>query len=294
MAGDGDPQVGGSVPDPDDTPEQEPAAHPADPEPGPRPWWEEMPDPWDRPLPHSDDATAEHPLVGQEQQRGGSGREATLRRTAVVVVVVGVVLVGTGALVNLLMPEPTAAPVPPPTPPEQVVSDSPDALSQLGSAPSADPSGGRTVPAPPVVTASPTTSPTPSATASSTNVSLEAETAELGGLAYTSESDQASGGETVRMVGLWGLSSVRFSEVTVAEAGEYELTFHYLGTSDRTGRYSVNDGPETSVDLPGLADGQTVGTVSITVELAEGENTIWFGSSGVAGPELDRVTLIRP
>lgn len=311
MPDDGGLRVGPWPPDPDDAAGQ-PSTAGAEATPRRREWWEDMPDPWDRlPDPADDFDTAEQPALDGHGRRGRRGRpphkDAALRRAALLVVVVGALMVGTGALANLLEPEPTAFPAPP-TPPENLLTTAPQVDSRLGDAPSPTPSRGRPVTVPPADTTAPsrapTSAPAPTPTATPTvtggptggitdtgELSFEAEQAEIGGLANSYPTDAASGGRAVQLIGMWGLNYVRFPEVTVAEAGEHTVTFHYLGTRDLAARISVNDGPAVTVDFPGLADPDRVGTVQVTLELAAGQNSIWFGGSGFAGPDLDRITV---
>lgn len=313
MAGEDSPRAGAWMPpEPQAAPGSPEVAASGEPE---REWWEDMPDPWDRPR-QDEAATGEHlTLPGDNRHRSRfSRRELPLRRMAVVVILVGVVLLGSGALASMLTPEPTALPLPPPTAPEKAVTSSPDRVSGLDTAPSAGVTQSPTAGSPGTGSpgAVPGDGPTPSATepgpaggaqtapgagpaggpptTTATTTSFEAEDAQLGGLAHSYQTEQASGGEAVRMLGLWGVNHVQFPAVTVDSAGEYQLTFHYLSNRDRTGEFSVNDGERIAVEFPALESSQAVGSVDVTVELAEGENVIWFGGSGIA-PDLDRITV---
>ncbi|QSB16914.1 hypothetical protein JQS43_11910 [Natronosporangium hydrolyticum] len=272
---------------------------PTTPPPAPtRQWWEDAPDPWDQPqyqpVGAGDGDPAEEPLT---EPGRSTERRFGLRRATVVIVLTGTVLIGTGALASALRPEPTALPAPPSPPARQ---DDPTAAphARLGGAPSptlspsptAAPSATGAGTTEPPTTPPAATEPPPPAPPPPDLRSFEAEAAELGGRARVYSTEAASGGQAVGDLGGFGLHYVRFGAVTV-EPGEYELTFHYLSSRDRRGQFSINGGRLTTVDFPAAGD-DAVATVTVTVELSEGEHTIWFGNTGRRAPDLDRITIV--
>jgi hypothetical protein len=122
-------------------------------------------------------------------------------------------------------------------------------------------------------------------------LSFEAEGAELSGFVRLFEVAEASRGEVVGMIGSGQASHVRFTDITVDTAGEYELTLHYVSAPTRDGMVAVNGGELAIVECPGLDDWREVGTVSLPVELVAGANEIWFGNLSEPAPALDRITV---
>ena len=285
-----------------------PAANPPAGETGSRDWWEDLPDPWDRPYQHADTPTTVLPAVSSKGRRRAR-QPVSLRQAALLALLVGTVLIGGGAVVRLATDQPLRA-LPPPTPPERLVGTS--AAPQPTLRPDDRPTSradrnARAAPAVPVAPSTPGPEPTPSAPVTTAppaagepspeaepletvSSGYEAESAALRGLARRYQDSAASGGEAVTGIGLWRFSYLEFPEVVVADPGEYQLTFHYLGTGSRTGEFRINGGPYVAVDFPNPGNG-TVGVVTVTVELAAGSNRIWFGANGQRGPNLDRITV---
>jgi hypothetical protein len=54
---------------------------------------------------------------------------------------------------------------------------------------------------------------------------------------------------------------------------------------------SVNGGAATSVSTPGTGGWDTVGSVSVTLNLAAGVNTIRIGNPAGRAPDLDRIVV---
>jgi hypothetical protein len=121
--------------------------------------------------------------------------------------------------------------------------------------------------------------------------SYEAEAAELSGFVTIFEVEEASGGEVVGWIGGYEFNYVRFVDVRVERAGEYELALHYVGERHREGVVAVNDGEPTTIDFPSLDRRTEVGSVTVTVELVAGRNEIWFGNPEDRAPALDRITV---
>lgn len=249
---------------------------------------------------------------GRYRGRRRSGRGAAhaarhtgyKRRIMLVVAAVGTVLVGTGALAKTLPDLPVALPAPPSTPPAATGTPLTD-NSRLGTAPTQVPATTPTpapapepsaslppAPATPEPTAPPATGPPATTTPRAPEtLSFEAEAAELSGFVRLFQVEDASRGEVVGMIGLGQTSYVAFTEVTVDDAGEYELALHYVSAPEREAMVSVNDGEPTTIEFPSLGNWNDVGTVTIPVELAAGVNEIWFGNLTAPAPALDRITV---
>jgi hypothetical protein len=284
MAGDGEPRAEPWIRVSAHSPDQPPATDAAAEQ--PRNWWDDVPDPWDRPYHAGGDEEPTSDLHPGGPVEARSDRNTAPRRIAGVVVMVGAVLVGTGFLLTNLQPGREAALTPPPTPPGQAVTGAPESIAGLGRAPTVGPSPGRPGTGSPPPADPPSTRP---ATAAVTG-SYEAEDAEIGLFADAYPREEASGGAAVRM-GMLNLGYVSFDDVRVEEAGRYQLTVHYLSEQDSTGLVRVNDGRSVTVEFPGLDLDRPVGTVSIPVDLVAGDNTIVFGPEGMSAPDLDRIDI---
>jgi hypothetical protein len=223
-------------------------------------------------------------------------------RILLVVAAVAAVLVGSGALARTLPFRPIALPAPA----DDNVPASPTAAggaapAQRGAAPSPSlPAGASSTASPSPAAeepldATPTADPDqPSASPPApepVTIAYEAEQAELSGFVRLFEVEQASGGDVVGMIGPEVSSHVRFPEVTVDTAGEYELTLYYVSAPDREAAVTVNGAEPVVLDFPGLGDNSAVGSVSMSVELAAGPNVIWFGNGGEPAPALDCITI---
>lgn len=269
--------------------------------PTPRNWWDNVPDPWDRPYQDTQPPTVELLAVPTPGRRRAPA-PVPLRQAALLALLVGAVLIGGGTAVRLVTARSTEA-LPPPTPPERVVSATvtPE-VTPTEPTEMSGPSRGRTRAVPAVPAApSPTTAPAPvpptptpdppaGPEESATVLSYEAEAAVLGGAARRFRDPAAAGGEAVTSIGMWRRSYVEFRDVSVETAGEYQLSFHYLGNRARRGEYRINDGRYVEVRFPRVNGGE-VGVVTVTVELRAGTNRIWFGANDARGPNLDRITV---
>jgi hypothetical protein len=219
------------------------------------------------------------PYQGRRRLTDPPRPPARLRRVAVAAVAVGGLLVGTSVLAGLLVPDRETQLSPPPTP--EGVDASPDSdLSRLGNAPTASPS--------PSPTPSPSTPPTAPPVSSA---SFEAEGAGLGSHAQVVAFDGAAGGQVVRLSGNRDGTFVSFSGVTAVDSGRYELTIAYFSDQDRSGTVSVNGGSSFSVTFPSRGEGGSIGSVTVSVDLAAGDNAIDVSSSGGAPLSIDRIVV---
>jgi hypothetical protein len=136
--------------------------------------------------------------------------------------------------------------------------------------------------------------PTPTHTPTSGATSYEAESSAntLTGKAAVAACSACSGGERVRFVG--NGSTLQFNGVNVASAGSHTLTVFYIdGDAGRTGDMSVNGGTATTLTFHGTNDGNwnVVQSMSVTVTLKAGNNTILFSNPSGNAPDFDRITV---
>jgi len=160
-------------------------------------------------------------------------------------------------------------------------------------------------PGPPVPVASVTSSPTPVASSpppssrpprpprpAASPVSYEAESAKLRGVRTRSESS-ASGGKLVYDLDT-PIDYVEFA-ITVPAAGTYTVTVYYTCGAKACGvNTAVNGGKRVKRDLPSTEGWGRVGSVTLSVDLAAGGNTLRFTDPRNArAPYLDRITVVR-
>ncbi|MEY9886414.1 hypothetical protein ABIA35_002044 [Catenulispora sp. MAP12-49] len=126
-------------------------------------------------------------------------------------------------------------------------------------------------------------------------VSYEAEspTNVLSGGAAVSGCSGCSGSQKVGSLGHEG--ALTFTGVQAAKAGTRTVTVVY-DDGDTNGRpltYSVNGGAQTTIQAPGTGGWNTVGTLTISVPLRAGSNTITFTGpdSNTYSPDIDRIML---
>ncbi len=141
---------------------------------------------------------------------------------------------------------------------------------------------------PSVATPTPTATPQPGAT------SYEAESSAniLVGGAKVGACSACSGGEKVRFVGNGG--TLQFDGVNVASAGSYSLTVDYVdGDAGRTGDMSINGSTAISLTFHGTNDANWnfVQSLTVTVTLKAGTNTVLFSNPSAFAPDFDRITI---
>jgi len=95
-------------------------------------------------------------------------------------------------------------------------------------------------------------------------------------------------------VGYIGLNAgeagtLQFNNVSKNVAGTYTLTIDYIiAGSDKLAMYiSVNEGPAVVLNVSQTANGDTVGTATISISLNAGNNTIEFSNPSEPAPDLD-------
>lgn len=111
------------------------------------------------------------------------------------------------------------------------------------------------------------------------------------GAAVVSAQAEASGAAGVGYIGNGEENTLTFTEVTAAQAGSYKLTFSYISGEPRNLEVSVNGAKAVRVKFPSSGSWTTVKTVSVTVRLEAGKNTIQVGNPVAFGPDLDRISL---
>ena len=126
-------------------------------------------------------------------------------------------------------------------------------------------------------------------------VSYEAESPSntLSGGAVVGGCSGCSGSQKVGSLGHEG--TLTFNGVRASASGNRTITLVY-DDGDANGRpltYSVNGGPQTTIQAPGTGGWNTVGTLTITVPLRAGSNTITFTGldSNTYSPDIDRILV---
>lgn len=121
----------------------------------------------------------------------------------------------------------------------------------------------------------------------------EAENGTLSGGAAVMASSQASTGYKVGDIG--GTSSngiCTINNVYAATSGSKTMTVSYLSAVDRTFYVTVNNGAYVALDCTGSGSWNTVSTVTMTVNLNAGNNTIKFDNgAGAFAPDLDKIEV---
>lgn len=141
--------------------------------------------------------------------------------------------------------------------------------------------------APPRTAPSPTPSPTPAVL----SYEAEAPANRLGGRAAPRDVAGASGGRVVGWVGDDRYNTLTFAGVTVATAGRYEVTVHYVSQERRAAAIEVNGSFATLVDFAPTGGWDKVGSVKVTLTLRAGANTVEFGNRYSWAPDFDRLVL---
>ena len=92
-------------------------------------------------------------------------------------------------------------------------------------------------------------------------------------------------------IGGSGHGTVTFSSVTEPSAGSYQMTVSYLSASKARSAIVTVNGVAQTVNFPATATG-VVGTVTVSVQLNAGANTVQFSGNGSGrAPDLDRIAV---
>jgi hypothetical protein len=132
-----------------------------------------------------------------------------------------------------------------------------------------------------------------SGTAGATTYLAASSSNTLAGGAAVAGCNSCLGGEKVGYVGDGG--TLTFNDVDVATAGNYAVQIDYLdGTSGITGRsatINVNGGAAQTVTFLPTGSFQDPGSVTVSLPLAAGENTIEFANSSAYAPDFEAITV---
>jgi hypothetical protein len=120
--------------------------------------------------------------------------------------------------------------------------------------------------------------------------SYEAEAGTLGGQAAVRSSSGASGGALVGYVGNGTANYLQFNNVN-ATAGAHQVTIFYASGAARSLTASVNGGTATNVNTPSTGGWDTIGSVTATLTLAAGTNTIRIANPTGWAPDIDRIVV---
>ncbi len=115
----------------------------------------------------------------------------------------------------------------------------------------------------------------------------------LGGRAAVVACTSCSGGSKVGSVGR-NSGTLQFNGVQASSAGTHTLTIYYLdGDTGRTAQMSVNGGGATTVTFHGTNDNNwnVVQSLTETVQLNAGNNTIKFSNPSGPAPDFDRIVV---
>ncbi|MEN3304814.1 MAG: uncharacterized protein V7603_1016 [Micromonosporaceae bacterium] len=115
----------------------------------------------------------------------------------------------------------------------------------------------------------------------------------LAGQAAVRSSAAASGGALVGFVGNGTANFLQFNNVQsgTGSAGAHPVTVYYASGDNRSATISVNGGAATTVSTPSTGGWNTVGSVSVTLALDAGANTLRFGNPSGWAPDLDRIVV---
>ncbi len=136
------------------------------------------------------------------------------------------------------------------------------------------------------ITVAPTSSP------SSSNYEAESSANTLGGRAVVAACSGCSGGLKVGNIGLGG--TLQFNNVRASSAGTHTLIISYIdGDAGRSAQMSVNGGTLTTISFHGTNDGNwnVVRTLTVSVSLNAGNNTIKFSNAAASAPDFDLITV---
>jgi transposase-like protein len=158
------------------------------------------------------------------------------------------------------------------------------------------------LPSPSNAQPSPTTRPpvpTPTPTVIDKPISYEAEASDntLTGSALVITCSPCSGGERVGSLGVQPSKNVdgslQFNHVNKNRAGTYTLTIYFTqgDPGNRTTYISVNGGSAITCQAASTGSWYTVATVSVTVSLNAGNNTIKLFNPSSNAPDIDRIVV---
>jgi alpha-galactosidase len=129
------------------------------------------------------------------------------------------------------------------------------------------------------------------ATPVTSGTSYEAEAASLAGGAKAAACSGCSGGQKAGFVGNGG--TVTFTNVNVPTAGRYQVTLVYCdgSTTGRQAVVSVNGGTGQTVTFTPTGSFNTPGSVTVTLNLNAGTNTVQLGNPTAYAPDFDKISV---
>ncbi|HEY5005006.1 MAG TPA: family 16 glycoside hydrolase, partial [Ktedonobacteraceae bacterium] len=131
--------------------------------------------------------------------------------------------------------------------------------------------------------------------AASSTVSYEAESSAstLAGGARVAVCSACSGGKKVGYIGLGG--TLQLNNVQASSTGIATVTISYVdGDAGRSAQISVNGGATTTIKFHGTnnANWNFLQSLTVSVALKTGSNTIKFSNATAATPDIDQITVI--
>ncbi|RED61835.1 carbohydrate-binding protein [Cohnella lupini] len=111
----------------------------------------------------------------------------------------------------------------------------------------------------------------------------------LTGNAEVGDCGSCSGGKKVG--NLYQGASLQFNHISAQDTGAYQMTVYYISGDPRSADITVNDGISQHIDFEKTVDWDTVGSMTMTVALNKGENTILFADGGQYSPDIDRIVI---
>ena len=113
----------------------------------------------------------------------------------------------------------------------------------------------------------------------------------LAGQAAVRGSAGASGGSLVGYVGGGAANYLQFNNVQASSAGARQVTVFYTSGENRSTTVSVNGAAAVPVSTPSTGGWDTVGSVTVSLQLNAGANTIRFGNPSGWAPDFDRIVV---
>jgi hypothetical protein len=118
-------------------------------------------------------------------------------------------------------------------------------------------------------------------------VPYEAETAKLTGTTWSQPNPNASGGKLIGL-GWKGAAEISVSSLTTRDC---QITIAYASDRKVEASLLVNKGPSTRLDLESSGNTNRITTMTITVKLSTGQNTVRITNSSYSPLLLDRITV---
>ena len=133
---------------------------------------------------------------------------------------------------------------------------------------------------------------TPGGSTGSASYEAESPLNTLTGKAHVGSCSACSGGKKVIDVGSG--NTLQFNDINVAKAGTYTLTIYYVdGDAGRTAQMSTNGGATTTLTFHGTnnSNWNDVQSMTTSISLNAGNNTIKFSNTSSWAPDFDRITV---